>query len=144
MKKMTMTRIPKSVWDGLLCAYLSGCGLRELARASNLKESTVTAYASRNGWAALRKKARDIIVPDPAVISPEETIQNVMATHREKFQTGAARAISKAVTHAAELDPAAALESSRKLADLVGAGCKLHGLGASEATTFAVQVLNQW
>ena len=141
---MKMTRIPQSTWDGLRLGYLAGHGLRELARAAGIKPGTVTARACRENWAALRKKGRDIIVPDPAAITPEETIQNVMANHREKFQTGAARAITKAVTHAADLAPAAALESSRKLADLVQAGCRLHGLGSGDTTTVAVSVLNQW
>ena len=141
---MKMTKISQSTWDGLRLGYLAGhYGLRELARAANLKEGTVTARACRENWAALRKKGRNIIVPDPTAITPEETVQNLMATHREKFQTGAARAITKAVTHAADLDPAAALESSRKIADLVGAGCRLHGLGSPE-TQVAVAVLNQW
>ena len=141
--KMTMTRISAKTWDGIRLGYLAGHGLRELARAAGLKESTVTARASREKWSALRKKGRDIIVPDPTAITSEETVQNLMATHREKFQTGAARAITKAVTHAADLDPSAALESSRRIADLVGAGCKLHNLGQVE-TQVAISVLNEW
>ena len=139
-----MTKISQSTWDGIRLGYLAGHGLRELARAAKLKEGTVTAYASRNGWAALRKKGRDIIVPDPAAVSPEEAISSVMAKNREKFQTGAARAITKAVTHAAELDPLEALGNSRRINDLVSAGCRLHGLGSGDAPQFAVQVLNQW
>lgn len=140
---MKMTKISQAVWDGLLLAYLSGHGLRELARASNLKEGTVTAYASRNGWAALRKKARDVVPADPDAIAPAEAVSEIMATHRDEFKTNTARAIRNASRAAASLDDTAALQASRKLADLTMAGAKLHGLGQAE-TQVAVSVLNQW
>ncbi|MEI8310928.1 MAG: hypothetical protein WCH98_09245 [Verrucomicrobiota bacterium] len=143
MKKMIMTRISAKTWDGIRLGYLAGHGLRELARAAGLKESSVTARASREKWSTLRKKGRDIIVPDPAAITPEETIQNVMAEHRGRFQTGAAKAVSKAINAAAELDPLEALGNSRRINDLVSAGCRLYGLGQAE-TQVAVAVLNQW
>jgi len=138
-----MTKISAETWAGLRLGYLSGHGLRELARAAGIREGTVTARACRENWAALRKKGRDIIVPDPAAITPDETIQNVMAEHKEQFQRNTAKAIRNASRAAASLDDTAALESSRKLADLVAAGAKLHGLGGAE-TQVAISVLNEW
>jgi len=66
-----------------------------------------------------------------------------MREMREEFQTHAATAIRNATKHAATLAPDQALEKSRKLADIVQSGVKLHGLGTPE-TQVAVQVLNTW
>jgi len=134
-------RIPQSTLNELKLAYASGASLRELARRTGIPEGTVLSRAKREGWSASIRSARDIVPADPAP-TVFNAVNQSLAEHKEAFQANTARALTNASRHAASLAPADALERSRKIAAIVQAGAKLHGLGQPE-TQVAVHVLNQ-
>ena len=43
-------RISSERWEQIKVAYVSGIGLREIARKMNIPEGTVLAHAKRDGW----------------------------------------------------------------------------------------------
>lgn len=137
-------RIPQKTWDDMKLAHASRqIGLREIARRLGVNENTLKSRARREGWTAQLRSAV-ATVPDPApTITVQQALAESLNEHREQFQQNTARALTNASRAASRLDDTAALGSSRKLADLVSAGAKLHGLGAAE-TQVAVSVLNCW
>jgi uncharacterized protein YjcR len=49
-KQTIRSRISSERWEQIKVAYVSGIGLREIARKMNIPEGTVLAHAKRNGW----------------------------------------------------------------------------------------------
>ena len=49
-KRTNRSRISSERWEHIKVAYISGIGLRELARKMNVPEGTVLAHAKRHGW----------------------------------------------------------------------------------------------
>jgi hypothetical protein len=141
-------------WSQVRATASATGSLADAARLHGISVASVKMRAMREKWntpkRALAKvaqaKAEAVTVCQPVtVVTPtaSEAIERHMAEHRDTFRTNIATALSKAAKHAANLDPAAILESSRKVADIAQAGSKIHGLGAPE-TQVAVQVLNSW
>jgi DNA-binding NarL/FixJ family response regulator len=64
-KRTVRSRISSERWEQIKVAYVSGIGLREIARKMNIPEGTVLAHAKRNGWTqqiqAVTKEARAAI-----------------------------------------------------------------------------------
>jgi hypothetical protein len=49
-KRTLRSRISSERWEQIKVAYVSGIGLREIARKMNIPEGTVLAHAKRHGW----------------------------------------------------------------------------------------------
>ena len=49
-KRTIRSRISSERWEQIKTAYVSGIGLREIARKMNIPEGTVLAHAQRHGW----------------------------------------------------------------------------------------------
>ena len=139
-----MRRLDKSTWREALLAHAAGAGLRELARKLGIPENTLLSRARREKWAEQIEAAKALVPTTTPTASPLEAVGSLMAERRESFQLGISQAVAKAATAAAELAPAEALGQSRRINDLVTAGCRLHGIGSGDTTTVAVSVLNQW
>jgi DNA-binding NarL/FixJ family response regulator len=48
--RTSRSRISSERWEQIKVAYVSGIGLREIARKMNIPEGTVLAHAKRHGW----------------------------------------------------------------------------------------------
>ena len=44
------SKIPTETWEQVKTAYVSGIGLREIARNMNIAAGTVLSHAKRQGW----------------------------------------------------------------------------------------------
>ena len=49
-KRTIRSRISFERWEQIKVAYVSGIGLREIARKMNIAQGTVLAHAQRHGW----------------------------------------------------------------------------------------------
>jgi FixJ family two-component response regulator len=49
-KRTIRSRISSERWEQIKVAYVSGIGLREIARNMDIPEGTVLAHAKRHGW----------------------------------------------------------------------------------------------
>ena len=49
-KQTIRTRISSERWEQIKIAYVSGIGLREIARKLSIAQGTVLAHAKRHGW----------------------------------------------------------------------------------------------
>jgi hypothetical protein len=49
-KRTIRNRISSERWEQIKVAYISGIGLREIARKMNIPEGTVLAHAKRHDW----------------------------------------------------------------------------------------------
>ena len=49
-KRTIRSRISSERWEQIKVAYVSGIGLREIARKMNIAQGTVLAHAQRHGW----------------------------------------------------------------------------------------------
>ena len=139
-----MKRIPPETWREALLAHMAGAGLRELARKLGIPENSMLSRARREKWAEQIEAAKSLVPMTIPTASALEAVGSIMAERRESFQLGISQAVAKAATAAASLAPGQALEQSRRIADLVQAGCRLHGIGSGDAPQVAVHVLNQW
>jgi hypothetical protein len=49
-KRTVRNRVSSGLWEQIKTAYVSGIGLREIARNMDIPEGTVLARAKREGW----------------------------------------------------------------------------------------------
>ncbi len=49
-KRTIRSRISSERWEQIKVAYVSGIGLREIARKMHIPEGTVLAHVKRRGW----------------------------------------------------------------------------------------------
>ena len=141
-------------WSQVRATASATGSLADAARLHGISTAAVKMRAMREKWntpkRALAKvaqaQAEAVTVCQPVTtvtVTASDAIEKHMAEHRDTFRTNIATALSKAAKHAASLEPDQILDKSRKVADIVQSGVKLHGLGTAE-TQVAVQVLNSW
>jgi len=142
-KKVSRNRISPEAWQQARLAHAAGAPLRKLAREMGIAECSMLTKAAREGWSQQAKAARQLAPMSLPPVSAIEAVERSMREDCDTFKIKSARAIAKAVSHAADLPAEELLERSGHISDLVGAGCKLHGIGGKDAPTVSVQVLNQ-
>ena len=76
-------KIINETWEQIKVAYVSGIGLREIARKMNIPEGTVLARAKREGWTREIQNAKALAKREDA--SPAVTpVQAVAASMRQR------------------------------------------------------------
>lgn len=151
-------------WTQVRATAIATGNLAEAARLHGVTHAATRQRASRERWpvgqraltavkqavahanaiqAAARRTERGVTVVTPEPVTASQALERHMTETRDEFRTHTATALRNASRAASRLADDDALEQARRLADLVSAGTKLHGIATAE-TQIAVQVLNQW
>jgi len=98
-KRSLRSRIPSERWEQIKVAYVSGIGLREIARKLDIPEGTVLAHAKRNGWTqqiqVATQQQSDAIIP---VQSAPQSLVAILSERKGRTRLG----LSKYAAEAAE------------------------------------------
>ena len=127
----TKVRAHRESWPTARRLNAATIAAKNQARERTAKE----AIASRATDHATTATCATLTSPDTAT-----ALEKHLRTTREEFQTFAASAVRNAARAASRLDDGEALKSSKKLADVVGAGTKLHGIGGDKPQAPVVNV----
>ena len=91
-KRTIRSRISSERWEQIKVAYVSGIGLREIARKMNIPEGTVLAHAKRHGWTqqieVATQQQSDAITP---VQSVPQSIATILSEHERETKLSLAR-----------------------------------------------------
>ncbi len=83
-------------------AYVSGVGLREIARKLDIPEGTVLAYAKRYGWTQQIQVATQQSGAITPVQSVPESLAAILGKRRDRTKLGLSRFAAEAAEQAAE------------------------------------------
>jgi hypothetical protein len=102
-KRTIRSRISSERWEQIKVAYVSGIGLREIARKMNIPEGTVLAHAKRHGWTqqiqVATQQQSDAITPMQSV---PQSIAQVLAERKDRTRLGLSQYAAEAAEQAAE------------------------------------------
>ena len=149
-------------WGAVKATAIATGSLLEASRLHGVTHDATRQRASREAWpvgqralkaveqakahatavqnAARRSQGSEVTVVTAAPVTAAQALEAHLRTTREEFQTFAASAVRNAARAASRLDDGEALKSSKKLADVVGAGTKLHGIGGDKPQAPVVNV----
>jgi uncharacterized protein YjcR len=95
-KRTVRNRISSERWEQIKVAYVSGIGLREIARKMNIPEGTVLAHAKRHGWTqqiqVATQQQSDAITPVQPV---PQSIAAILAEHERETKLSLARSAKR-------------------------------------------------
>jgi hypothetical protein len=101
-KRPLRIRISSERWEQIKVAYVSGIGLREIARKMNVPEGTVLAHAKRRGWTqqiqVATQQQSDAITP---VQSVPQSIAAFLGQCRERTKLSLGKFTAEAAEQAA-------------------------------------------
>jgi len=96
-------KIVNETWEQIKVAYVSGIGLREIARKMNIPEGTVLAHAKRHGWTqqfqVATQQQSDAITP---VQSVPQSIASILSERKDRTKLGLSQYAAEAAEQAAE------------------------------------------
>jgi hypothetical protein len=102
-KRTVRNRISSERWEQIKVAYVSGIGLREIARKMKIPEGTVLAHAKRHGWTQqIQVATRELSVmqSDAIAITPvqsvPQSIASILGECRERTKLSLAKYSAKA------------------------------------------------
>jgi hypothetical protein len=106
-KRTIRSRISSEQWEQIEVAYVSGIGLREIARKMNIPQGTVLAHAKRHGWTQqiqvatqeLSSLQSDAITP---VQSVPQSIAAILSERKDRTKLGLSKYAAEAAEQAAE------------------------------------------
>ena len=131
--------IEESTWAEIRTAYVSGIGLREIARKMRISEGTVLARAKREGWTQQIQSAKGLVKRQDATptIAPFQAVAATLGELGKASRLSAARVHHRALTYA-EILPGKELmqpSTSRAVKDHVQAAGLVHGWTEEHAQT---------
>lgn len=102
-KRTLRSRISSERWEQIKVAYVSGIGLREIARKMNIPEGTVLAHAKRHGWTqqiqVATQQQSDAITP---VQSVPQYLVAILSERKDRTRLGLSRYAAEAAEQAAD------------------------------------------
>jgi hypothetical protein len=102
-KRTIRSRISSERWEQIKVAYVSGIGLREIARKINVPEGTVLAHAKRHGWTQQIQVATglqsDAITPMQSV---SQSLAAILSERKGRTKLGLSKYTAEAAEQAAE------------------------------------------
>jgi hypothetical protein len=111
--------IPNATWAEIRTAYVSGIGLREIARNMDIPEGTVLARAKRDGWTREIQNAKALVTRDDALaVTPVEAVAATLAERGQRHLRRMAGVSEKAVDHIEGMDGPTILNSVDKIEKL--------------------------
>jgi len=116
-KRSLRSRIPSERWEQIKVAYVSGIGLREIARKLDIPEGTVLGKSKRNGWTqqiqVATQQQSDAIIP---VQSAPQSLVAILSERKGRTRLGLSKYAAEAAERAGESDGDLAL--SRNVRDV--------------------------
>jgi hypothetical protein len=109
-KRTIRSRISSERWEQIKVAYVSGIGLREIARKMDIPAGTVLAHAKRHGWTQqiqvatreLSVMQSDAITPVQSAQSVAQSIASILSERKERTKLGLSQYTAEAAEQAAE------------------------------------------
>src|SRR5437660_8240675 len=143
-KRTIRSRISPERWEQIKVAYVSGIGLREIARKMNIPEGTVLSRAKREGWTREIQSAKALAKREdsaPAITATEAvaiTMQQRGERHRERM----AGVSERAVDHIETMRGPEILNSVDEIEKLDKVARRTFGLNDAPLGGFSLNVLN--
>jgi uncharacterized protein YjcR len=134
-KRPIRSRISSECWEQIKVAYVSGIGLREIARKMNIPEGTVLAHAKRHGWTQQIQVAThqqsDAITQLQSV---PQSIASILSEHERETKLSLARSARRMAKDAEEatLREAPYVHKAAQVASIT------HGWGEKEKNPNAI------
>jgi hypothetical protein len=104
-KRTIRSRISSERWEQIKVAYVSGIGLREIARKMKIPEGTVLAHAKRHGWTqqiqVATQQQSDAITP---VQSVPQSLVAILRERKDRTKLGLSKYAAEAAERAGESD----------------------------------------
>ena len=99
--------IEESTWAEIRMAYVSGIGLRELARNTGISAGTILSRAKREGWTQQIQSAKALVKREDTtpVVAPFQAVAATISDLGKATRIAAARVHHRALTYA-EILPA--------------------------------------
>jgi hypothetical protein len=106
-KRRIRSRVSSERWEQIKVAYVSGIGLREIARKMKIPEGTVLAHAKRHGWTQqIQVATRELSVMQSDAITPvqsvPQSIASILSERKERTRLGLSKFTAEAAEQAAE------------------------------------------
>src|SRR5438046_10021726 len=84
-KRTIRSRLSLERWEQIKVAYVSGIGLREIARKMNISEGTVLAHAKRHGWTQqIQVVTKEVRALQSDAITPVQSVADVLQEHERE------------------------------------------------------------
>jgi len=120
-KRTIRSRISSEHWEQIKVAYVSGIGLREIARKLDIPEGTVLAHAKRHGWTQqIQVATGQLAVMQSDAITPLQSVPQslavILSERKSRTRLGLSKYAAEAAERAAESDGDLAL--SRNVRDV--------------------------
>jgi hypothetical protein len=129
--------IPNSTWAEIRTAYVSGIGLREIARNMNIPAGTVLARAKREGWTREIYSAKALAKREDApVVTPLKAVAMTMQQRAERHVERMAGVSERGVDHVETMDGPEILKSVDRIDKLDKIGRRTFGLEDGQTQTF--------
>jgi hypothetical protein len=108
-KRMIRSTISSERWEQIKVAYVSGIGLREIARKMNISEGTVLAHAKRHGWTQqIQAATAQLAVVQSDAITPVQSVPQslaaILAERKQRTKLGLSKYAAEAAERAGESD----------------------------------------
>ena len=106
-KRTIRSRISSERWEQIKVAYVSGIGLREIARKMDIPEGTVLAHAKRHGWTQqIQVATRELSVMQSDAITPMQSVPQslaaILSERKHRARLGLSQYAAEAAEQAAE------------------------------------------
>jgi hypothetical protein len=120
-KRRVRSRISSERWEQIKVAYVSGIGLREIARKMNIPEGTVLAHAKRHGWTQqIQVATGQLAVVQSDAIMPMQSVPQslvaILSERKDRTKLGLSKYAAEAAERAGESD--GDLDLSRNVRDV--------------------------
>jgi hypothetical protein len=143
-KRATRSRISSERWEQIKVAYVSGIGLREIARKMNIPEGTVLARAKREGWTREIQNAKALAKREDAspAVTPVQAVALSMQQRGERHIERMANVSERGVDHIETMDGPEILNSVDQIDKLDKVARRTFGLNDNPYSGFTLNVLN--
>ena len=127
-------RITNDIWDQVKTAFVSGIGLREIARNMGISPGTILSRASREGWTGEIHSAKALVKrEDTLVVSPLKAVAMTMQQRGERHVERMAGVSERGVDHIETMDGPEILKSVDQIEKLDKVARRTFGLNDDDA-----------
>src|SRR5215831_7643206 len=101
VKKVTRRKITNDIWEQVKTAFVSGIGLREIARNMGISPGTILSRAKREGWTREIQSAKALVKRQDSVlaVSPAQAVAMTIQQRGEHHVERMAGVSERGVDH---------------------------------------------
>jgi hypothetical protein len=127
-------RISNDIWEHVKTAFVSGIGLREIARNMGISAGTILSRAKREGWTRQIQNAKALSKREDAlVVSPLKAVAMTMQQRGERHVERMAGVSERGVDHIETMDGPQILRSVDRIDKLDKVARRTFGLNDDDA-----------